>query len=548
LTRTADARRLDRGLLLAATIALTAGLLAAAARNLLSIPVLVMLLITVGAFYCGASLLGRTPRSRSGPAGLASLAGRAAGEPSADAQDSRRASDHAEIDRIAQRLLALEQDASTHQRKLDYVANHDPLTGLGNRRYLGERLAQALNHLRLHPDIPISLLLLDLDGFKLINDGLGHAAGDAALCEVAKRLRALMRPDDALARLGSDEFAVVLFDQRAGNADAFFASVSQALAQPLNLDRRTVKLGVSAGIAEGVTGMTAHDWQRHADLALVAGKREGRNRLCVFRDSLRAEAARALRLEQALRLAIANDDLDVWFQPVVDGRDGHVLGMEALCRWTFDGEAIAPLEFIPLAESTGQIADLGRAVLRRSCQTLAGLRARHPGLRCSINLSVGQFADGRVEADLLQAVSDAGLPLSMLRLEITESLVANDASGVLPAMHRLVEAGAEFCLDDFGTGFSALGRLRQLPIRALKIDRSFVTPLRDGDEVLVRSIAGLCRDLDLDCVAEGVEQEEERRRLCDIGCHAMQGFLLAKPMPARELSAWLEHRVLRSTG
>jgi len=441
-------------------------------------------------------------------------------------------------------VIKQKEEIASSRRGLDYVATHDALTGLGNRRYLGERLALALNHTRNHPHTAISLMLVDVDGFKLINDGLGHAAGDAALCEVAKRLRTLLRPDDALVRLGGDEFALLLYDLRAREAGSFFDKLQKCVALPINLDRRTMNLGVAAGIAEGVVGMTAHDWQRQADLAMLAAKREGRNRLTVFRDSMQTDAARQLLLEQALRLAIANDDLEVHFQPVIDGNNGHVLGLEALCRWTHDGEVVAPLEFIRVAESSSQISSLGRAVLAGACRALAGLRHRHPCLRCGVNLSIGQFVDGDIEADLLAAVGAVGLPLNALRLEITESLVATHESGIVPLMHRLVARGAEFSLDDFGTGFSSLDRLRQLPIKGLKIDRSFVTPLQQGDEVMVRHIINLSRDLGLDTVAEGVETEEERRRLCEIGCPAMQGFLLARPMPASELAAWLEHRVV----
>lgn len=453
--------------------------------------------------------------------------------------------DSDEIDALGARLQALLDETTTSRRGLDYVANHDGLTGVGNRRYLGERLAQALNHVRTHPHVPISLMLVDINGFKLINDGLGHAAGDAALCEVAKRLRALLRPEDALARLGGDEFAILLYDVRSHDAGEFFQKLLRAIGEPLRLERRSISLGVSCGIAEGLVGISAHDWQRRADLALRDAKREGMNRLAVFRDTLQSEAARELRLAQALRAAIAEDELEVWFQPVVDGGNGAVLGLEALSRWTFEGEPVPPLEFIGLAEQTGQIAALGRRVLQAACACLARLRLRHPALRCSVNLSVGQFTGGDIEADVLAAVSAAGLPLSALRLEITESLVAQHEAGIVPAMRRLVGSGAEFCLDDFGTGFSSLDRLRQLPIKALKIDRSFVVPLGHGDDVMVRHIVGLGRDLGLDTVAEGVEREEERSRLCAIGCAAMQGFLFARPMPEAELTAWLEHRVVK---
>lgn len=473
---------------------------------------------------------------------LAALANPLRGEDSAAGRWTATRSD--EIDGIGSRLNALLDETESSRRGLDYVANHDGLTGVGNRRYMGERLAQALNHVRSHPHVPISLMLVDIDGFKLINDGLGHAAGDAALCEVAKRLRTLLRPEDALARLGGDEFALLLYNLRSHEAGELFQKLVRAVGAPLRLERRSLSLGVSCGIAEGLAGMSAHDWQRRADLALRDAKREGMNRLAVFRDTLQSDAARELRLAQALRTAIAEGDLEVFFQPVVDGSNGKVLGLEALSRWTFESEPVPPLEFIGIAEQTGQIAALGRRVLEAACACLVRLRQRHPALRCSVNLSVGQFTDGDIEADVVAAAATAGLPLAALRLEITESLVAQHEAGIVPAMRRLVERGAEFCLDDFGTGFSSLDRLRQLPIKALKIDRSFVIPLGHGDDVMVRHIVDLSRDLGLDTVAEGVEREEERSRLCAIGCNAMQGFLLARPMPERELTAWLEHRVV----
>lgn len=531
--------------MVAALLGLAGGMLIAASQSALSTAALVSLLATGAAIVIGGGfaigrLLRRQLRARF--AALSALLKR--GEDAGAGNAAWSATGDADIDRLANLVITQKESIASHQRGLDYVATHDALTGLGNRRYLGERLAQALNLVRNHPQTPISLMLVDIDGFKLINDGLGHAAGDAALCEVAKRLRSLLRPDDALARLGGDEFAVLLYGLSAGEAGDFFSKLQKCVSLPINLDRRTMNLGLSAGIAEGVSGMTAHDWQRRADLAMLAAKREGRNRLVAFRDSLQTDAARQLLLEQALRLAIANDDLRVHFQPVIDGGNGHVLGLEALCRWTHEGEVVTPLEFIRVAESSSQISSLGRAVLAGVCRALAGLRHRYPRLRCGVNLSIGQFVDGDIEADLLAAVGAAGLPLNALRLEITESLVAANESGIVPLMHRLVEQGAEFCLDDFGTGFSSLDRLRQLPIKGLKIDRSFVTPLQQGDEVMVRHIVNLSRDLGLDTVAEGVETEEERRRLCEIGCPAMQGYLLARPMPANELAAWLEHRVV----
>jgi diguanylate cyclase (GGDEF)-like protein len=404
---------LSRRLLAAAALALLAGLgLAALQPGALATsagPLIVSLCLMLALSWFGLHRL-LQQRLLHGVDALSGLLRRPSGSESDD--DQWIETGVREFDDLAARLLALSAESRTNQRGLDYVASHDALTGIGNRRYLGERMALALNHLRSHPHVPFSLMLIGLDSFKLVNDGLGHAAGDAALCEVAKRLRALLRPEDSLARLGGDEFALLLYQLRARDAGSFFDKLRAALALPIRLDQRSVNLGVSAGIAEGVVGMTTHDWQRQADLALVAAKREGRNRLSVFRESMQSEAARQLRLEQALRLAIANQDLEVWFQPVVDGSNGNVLGLEALCRWTHEGEAIAPLEFIGLAERSGQISGLGRNVLAGTCSSLRSLRKRHPALRCSVNLSVGQFIDGNIEADVVAAVSAAELPIS----------------------------------------------------------------------------------------------------------------------------------------
>ena len=446
------------------------------------------------------------------------------------------------LQRACARLTELQSDAEKHSRELVRAANRDPLTGLGNRRFLLERLALALNHLRNHPQPPFSLMLIDLDGFKRINDGLGHAAGDAALCEMAKRLRSQLKPNDSLARLGGDSFAMLMFGLPPEAAVRRFAEIRAAIAAPLRLEHRTMSLGAAAGIAAGSVGMTAQEWQRQADLALWTARNKEGSGIAAFEPSMQTRASQRLRMEQELRLAIANQDIEAWFQPIVDGRDGSVLGMEALARWTFEDTPVAPLEFVEMAENTGQIAALGRLVLDKTCSALARLRQRHPDLRCSVNLSVDQFSTSDIENDVLAATAAAELPLDALRLELTESDVAANESELVPAMQRLVEHGARFSLDDFGTGLSSLNRLRSLPIAGIKIDRSFVSQLREQDDVLLRTIYGLCVDLGLDAVAEGVETEEERRGLCDIGCYRMQGFLLARPMNEEALIEWLEHR------
>jgi diguanylate cyclase (GGDEF)-like protein len=444
-----------------------------------------------------------------------------------------------ELDNLASSLNELMDEVEHQHCDLRHLADHDVLTGLGNRRLLMERLSGLQNQCRRDPGLSCMLLLVDLDSFKLINDGLGHAAGDWVLQQVAARISALIRGYDTAVRLGGDEFALLLCDIEPAQALKFAQRMEQALEVPASFEGRLLTVSASTGMAPVHADLSPEEVLRNADLAMYEAKRLGKQRVAIFGDALLAATARRMRLEQALRSALDDRALEVWFQPIVDHPSGRVAGMEALVRWSMEGRYIPPDEFIGIAESTGLITRLGAFVLERTCAALQSLRVEYPSLSCNVNLSVRQFADTDLLQDVLAALQAYQLPPSALHLELTESMVAEHEADILPTMQALVASGLHFHLDDFGTGYSSLDRLRALPIDTLKIDRSFVTPLRGGDDVMARNIIHLGQELGLAIIAEGVETAAECERLLALGCTQMQGYLFARPMPLPRLCEWL---------
>ena len=447
-----------------------------------------------------------------------------------------------ELDNLATSLNELMDEVEHQHSDLRHLADHDPLTGLGNRRLLMERLQAMQSQCRRQPGLSCVLLLIDLDSFKLINDGLGHAAGDWVLQQVAARIGGLIRGYDTAVRLGGDEFALLLRDIDAAQALTFAQRMELALEVPVSFADRLLTISASTGIAQVQAELTPEEVLRNADLAMYEAKRLGKMRVAVFDGALLEVTARRLRLEQALRGALDDVALEVWFQPIIDQVGGRVAGMEALVRWPVAGRYIPPDEFIGIAESTGMITKLGAFVLDRACAALHSLRGEYPNLSCNVNLSVRQFVDTDLLRDVHACLRSHELPPSALHLELTESMVAEHENDILPTMQALVASGLHFHLDDFGTGYSSLDRLRALPIDTLKIDRSFVTPLREGDEVMVRNIINLGHELGLAIIAEGVETEDECARLLALGCTHMQGYLFAQPMPFTRLCDWLSAR------
>lgn len=445
-----------------------------------------------------------------------------------------------ELDNLGLALNDLMGEVQTRHAALKHLAYHDPLTQIGNRRMLMDRLEAVQNRCKRMPSIVGSLMLMDLDGFKVINDGMGHTAGDQVLQAVAERAAALVRNYDTAVRLGGDEFAILLEDIDPQQALAFGQRLLAAIEAPLRIDDHIISVRVSLGIAVVDGALSNEDVLRNADLAMYEAKRRGKGQLALFDAGLLNSATRRVQLVQALQRALDDNQLEVWFQPIVNPLTGRVTSMEALLRWSFNGTYVPPDEFIPIAESDGMIAQLGRFVFNRVGAAMTVLRAEHPSITCSINISIRQFRDTDLVAEILEFSRAHALPAEAVQLELTESIVAQAKDEVLPTMRALVEHGYSFHLDDFGTGYSSLDRLREFPFDTLKVDRSFVLPINAGEDVMVRHIIGMAQALGLDVIAEGVETPAELNLLMELGCTKIQGYYFARPMPLHDLRAYLK--------
>jgi len=441
-----------------------------------------------------------------------------------------------EIDNLGRSLNELVKQVHW---QVEHNATHDSLTGLPNRQGLERLLSELHYHEAEHRSRTSCLLLIDLDNFKVVNDGFGHDVGDALLCHVGRQLSATLRQGDTVARLGGDEFAVVLHAVQREAAVEFAERLLEKMRVPLTHGELQVSTTGSVGLAfcDGVDGVGA--LMRNADLAMYQAKQNGRDGCAVFNEGLQVEAQRRNRLEQALRRAVSANGIQVVFQPVVDVVSRQVVGMEALARWSLDGEAVSPTEFIPIAEEAGLIGRLGMQVLERSCAMVARLRRQGMYVPCSVNLSLRQFQEFNLAEDVPRVVFSHGLPSSAIRLEVTEGLLETSPESLVQTMHTLKGLGFVFFLDDFGTGHSSLYRLRSLPFHTLKVDRSFVLLLDKGDEVMVRTVTDLARELDLGMIAEGVESQTQVETLVRLGITRVQGFVVARPLSDSALVQWL---------
>ncbi len=421
------------------------------------------------------------------------------------------------------------------QEQLQHQVMHDALTGLPNRGYLRERLERILGLLRREPKRRAALLYLDIDRFKVVNDNLGHLAGDAMLKEVAARLQACLRDPDLVARLAGDEFAILLEDvQIPETAIKVAQRVLTALAAPLVIAGKEIEPSASIGIAiADAHYLTADEVLRDADIALYRAKAQGRKRFELFDVSLQKRAVDVLAMERDLRVALQHDQFVPYFQPIQCLDDGHVVGYEALIRWNHPERGLlAPGEFLSIAEASGSIEAIDWWMFEHSCALAAShLEDRH---YLTINVSPLHFRRPDFSARLLEMLRRTGLPPWRLVIEVTEGSLLDDPEGVRDILATLRNEGVGAALDDFGTGYSSLSYLHTFPLRSVKIDRSFVTRLGvegSNSDAVVVSILALARALGIEAVAEGIETEAQRAALLTMGCLFGQGYLLGRPAP-----------------
>ncbi|MDT4994739.1 MAG: hypothetical protein QOH97_4631 [Actinoplanes sp.] len=433
------------------------------------------------------------------------------------------------------------------QEQLVHEVYHDALTQLANRTLFRERLAEALD--QRHRDDDVAVLFLDLDGFKEVNDSLGHLAGDQLLVQVAVRLRESVRAGDMVARFGGDEFAV-LIQAPLGSADAELVAgrIVDGLDAPFLIDTRDIHVAASIGLASaGLTGENpavageageAEQLMRNADLAMYRAKSAGGGCYASYDPQMFSVLVERLELEADLRTALDRGELRLHYQPTIELATSTVVGFEALVRWQHPTRGlISPLDFIPIAEATGLIVPLGRWVLTEACrQAVAWLREGFTGeLKMAVNVSVRQFDRGDLAAVVADVLAETGMPAHQLILEMTESVLMTDTEENLAQLVRLKALGVKLAIDDFGTGYSSLAYLRRFPVDKLKIDRSFVERLGEkADDALANTIVQLGHSLGMTTVAEGIEEYGQLAALRAMGCDFAQGFYFSRPVPADE--------------
>jgi diguanylate cyclase (GGDEF)-like protein/PAS domain S-box-containing protein len=433
-------------------------------------------------------------------------------------------------------------DRLAFETKLAHQANHDPLTGLPNRTLLAQYVAD-----RFVPGTDgLACLFLDLDNFKVVNDSLGHAAGDELLVEVATRLRATVRPNDLVARFGGDEFVVVCERVSETDAVALAERISVALAEPMHLGGVDIRPYASVGVTVQTAEHTAsEDLIRDCDIAMYQAKAGGKGRITVLDQQARAEARDKLRLVADLRDAVENRDITLYYQPIFAARGGAPVAVESLARWEHPQRgAISPAVFVPLAEESGLISGLGLLVLDETCRQLAEwdqLLGPAAPARANVNVSALQL-DDNLAGQVVAALRRHGLHSSRISVEITESALMKDPDSAREILQQLRDLGVELAIDDFGTGYSSLAYLRHLPVDCLKVDRSFVAELADGHAEIASAVIALAGNLNLCTVAEGVETAEQAEELTRLGATYLQGFSLARPMSGGHTAAWFGSR------
>ena len=442
--------------------------------------------------------------------------------------------------------IALE-NARLHEQAL---SPRDPVTGLPSRETLIQRVVDALSQpaVGIVPE-PVAVVLLDVDRFEIVNESLGHAAGDRVLRDVSQRIASVLRPGDTLARFGGDTFALLLPGTDSDAALAFAERVQLELKPPFDLDGRTWFISASMGIAVGAPGSTGGgDILQEAEIALVGAKRNPTQRIAMFDPLSSRHALERLDMEAELWTALDRDELKVHYQPILDLHTSRIVGFEALARWRHPSRGLVlPVDFIALAEESELIVAIGRVILEKACRQATLWRSRWPeeNLMMSVNLSPRQFLDPDLANGISQVLQTSGLEPCALELEITESSVMDRSEASLGVLQQLRSLGVRIVLDDFGTGYSSLAYLRQLPLDTIKIDRSFVTDLdvQDPNVGIVRAVVSLAHGLGITVVAEGIETDEQARRLRELGCDMGQGFAWAHPADQGRIGGFVGRRL-----
>ncbi|MFU2210488.1 putative bifunctional diguanylate cyclase/phosphodiesterase [Solidesulfovibrio sp. C21] len=424
-------------------------------------------------------------------------------------------------------------------------AFHDTLTGLFNRALFLNRLEQAIKRLKRNPEALYAVVYLDIDRFKLVNKTFGHVTGDRLLMIIANRLQKLLRDVDTLARFGGDEFAILVEDL-AGLADAsaMADNVLRHLAAPFRLKKQEIFVTCSIGVVLG-SGAYEHPDQvlRDADNAMYSSKEHGGDHYTVFDAGMRVLTQRRMEMELALRHALESGEMTVHYQPIVSLSTGEITGVEALARWFHPTKGtIPPSEFIPIAEETGLINELGALVLRQACRRMVDLGRKNPegaNLTLSVNISGRQFKRPDFVEEVAAILTETGIDPSLVKLELTESVLMDNADEAVATIKRLKALSVKVVIDDFGTGYSSLSYIQRFPFDSLKVDRSFVGNMNEAEQnmEIVRTIIAMAHKLGLEVVAEGVELAEHRTALSDLRCESAQGFYFSRPVPGENLDA-----------
>ncbi len=455
-----------------------------------------------------------------------------------------------ELETAVQKLRREINERQRVQQRLAYDALHDGLTGLPNRTLLMQRIEFTIEHTKRNPGYMYALLFIDLDRFKIVNDSLGHLVGDRLLVAVSKLLKECLRESDIVARLGGDEF-VILLDGIRGPQDATAIGdrIQQKLRSPFNFKGQKIFTTASIGIVFSSTGYkNATDILRDADIAMYRAKNKGKARYEIFDRAMYHEAIKQVELENSLRLAIQRNEFVLHYQPIMSLDNSTLVGFEALIRWQHPTRGfISPVEFIPIAEDTGLILDIGEWLLREACQQLQqwqqefAFNPQVASLKMSINLASQQLQEPQFINKLDRILQETGLDGNSLGLEITESVLIEPGGSVQKTLNQIRNRNIKLSIDDFGTGYSSLSYLRRFPIDNLKIDRSFIEQMNSDVEnfEIVRLIITLAKTLGMDAISEGVETAQQLKQLKALGCELGQGFLFAKPLTPQDVEALL---------